>query len=128
MAENGICHRDRECCDKMTCSDHFGVGKCIPLTSSAPVPSTWRQTGSQTWPQTWPCTQTWPPLYPPWCVPLQKKKKKKKKKKKTKILIRVCGDLMGMNVKAKKKDSLFKRLTCKQMRELYGNKEKTKQK
>ena len=35
---------------------------------------------------------------------------------------------MGMNVKAKKKDSLFKRLTRKQMRELYGNKEKTKQK
>ncbi|RMX43532.1 hypothetical protein pdam_00001893 [Pocillopora damicornis] len=26
VAENGICHRDRECCDKMTCSDHFGVG------------------------------------------------------------------------------------------------------
>lgn len=106
-----MCHQNWECCDKMLCSDHFGIGKCIPITSSPPVfPVTW----PQTYPQPWPV---------PWPFPLLKPKKKLKKKKKTKILIRVCGDLMGLNVKAKKKNSLFRSLKCKQ-REHDGRKDK----
>lgn len=96
------------------CSDHFGIGKCIPLTSSAPVPVTWPQ--SYPWPVLWP-----PPLFPP-----LKPKKKLKKKKKTKILIRVCGDLMGLNVKAKKKNSLFRSVNCKQRQESAAYRKKIK--
>jgi len=112
VQENGMCHQNWECCDKMLCSDHFGIGKCIPITSSPPVfPVTWPHTYPHHWPVLWP-------------FPLLKPKKKLKKKKKTKILIRVCGDLMGLNVKAKKKDSLFRSLKCKQ-RERDGHKDKT---
>lgn len=111
VQENGMCHQNWECCDKMLCSDHFGIGKCIPITSSSPVPVTW----PQTYPYPWPV---------PWPFPLLKPKKKLKKKKKTKILIRVCGDLMGLNVKAKKKNSLFRSFKCKQ-RERDGYKKKT---
>ena len=102
VQENGMCHKNWECCDQMLCSDHFGIGKCIPITLSPPVfPVTWPQTyPAQPWPVAWPL----PPLKP----------KKKKKKKKTKILIRVCGDLMGLNVKAKKKNGIFRSLKCKQ--------------
>ncbi|KAJ7391612.1 hypothetical protein OS493_017309 [Desmophyllum pertusum] len=107
VQENGMCHQNWECCDKMFCSDHFGIGKCIPLTSSIPIPAA-------TWPQTYPYPWQWPPYWP-------LKPKKKKKKKKKKIIIRVCGDLMGLNVKAKKKNSLFRSLKCKQKQGRIGH-------
>ena len=95
------------------CSDHFGMGKCIPVTSSAPVPVTW--------PQPYPFSHPWPAVWPP-CL----KPKKKKKKKKTKIFIRVCGDLTGLNVKAKKKNSLLRNIICKpQRQESATHKKKT---
>lgn len=91
------------------CSDHFGIGKCIPVTLSAPV--------TVTWPQPYPCPALWPT---PLCPPL-KPKKKLIKKKKTKILIRVCGDLTGLNVEAKKKNSLFS-VICKHRQESAAKK------
>lgn len=90
-----MCNQNWECCDKMLCSDHFGVGKCIPLTSTYPAP----------WPAPVPAAPV--PWYGPYIFLKPKKKKRKKRKKKTKILIKVAGDLTGLTVKAKKKNNLF---------------------
>lgn len=79
----------------MLCSDHFGVGKCISLK---PNPSAWPGPVFPAGPVPW-----YGP-YPP-CCPT--KKKSKTKKKKTKILIKVCGDLTGLDVTAKKKSGLL---------------------
>ena len=102
VEENGVCHHNWECCDKMLCSDHFGVGKCIPLTQ---YPGAWPL---PRWPQP-PAFPAGPAWYGPF-PPLKPKKKKKKKRKKTKIFIKVAGDLTGLTVKAKKKSSLLKKV------------------
>lgn len=92
----------------MLCSDHFGIGKCIPITSN---------------PVIWPQASTWPvPWYGPF-GPL-KPKKKLKKKKKTKIFIKVAGDLTGLDVKAKKKNGLLKNLSGKQKQQRAVHKKK----
>lgn len=103
-----MCHNNWECCDKMLCSDHFGVGKCIPLTS---YPATW--------PPAVPAAPV--PWYGPFLPPQPKKKLKKPKKTKTKILIKVAGDLTGLTVKAKKKNGLLKNSSGKQTSQRDGH-------